>query len=84
MRTKSKASCPKCRSKDLTLTEHVICTTTWEQVDGYVDREEGYHGTGDVVAIFGRCDSCGHKWKFRCLQITDLVIENNPESEEPQ
>ena len=50
--------------------------TQWEQEDGYINRDEGTHSEGSVVAIYGKCDKCGHDWKFRCLQITDLVNNN--------
>jgi len=71
---KSKAKCPKCKSVDIVVYEKFISTQTWDQVNGFIDHNEGYMNPEGVIGTFGECN-CGHKWKFRNLQITDLFIE---------
>jgi len=72
---KSKAKCPKCKSIDIIIYEKCLHIQSWEQKDGFIDRNEGYMNPEGVVGTYGECD-CGHKWKFRCLQITNLFIED--------
>jgi hypothetical protein len=74
--SKSKARCPKCRSRTLDIIEIVECTQIWEQSDGYVDLDEGYKGEIGTISVYGRCHNCDHKWRFKCLQITDLVTDD--------
>jgi len=71
----SKARCPKCKSKNLILTEIAETRIVWNQVNGYIDRNDGIQESGNITGIHGQCDECNHKWKFRCLQITDLTEE---------
>jgi len=70
---KSKAKCPKCKSIDIIIFEKSVHFQTWEQIDGYIDYNEGYMSPGDVIGTFGRCN-CGHEWKFKSFQITGLFI----------
>jgi len=74
----SKARCPKCKSKNLTLTEVAETKLIWNQVNGYIDRNDGIQESGNIIGIYGQCDEikCNHRWKLRSLQITDLTGEN--------
>lgn len=69
----SKARCPKCHSNNLTLIEHYDHTRSWIQDNGIVDIDDGFPSVGSVTRISGECLDCGHEWKFRCLQISNLV-----------
>ena len=71
---KSKAHCPKCNSKDLTIIEHCVNLQTWEQINGIINHEEGYMNPDGVIGTYGQCTKCEHKWKFRSLQITGLYL----------
>ena len=71
---KTKAKCPKCKSKSLNITEHCIHTQTWNQENGYLNHNDGIMNPGDVVGCYGECDECGHQWKFKNLQIIELYI----------
>lgn len=72
---KSKAKCPKCRSKNLTIAEMYDSTIEWIQEDGFFNKNEGSMEHGSVTGTFGECAECLHRWKFRTLQVTDLIIE---------
>lgn len=72
---KSKARCPKCRSKNLILIEYTKCISTWEQIDGIIDQNEVWHDIDNIIGIYGECNKCNHKWRFRCFQITNLIEE---------
>jgi len=70
---KTKAKCPKCKSLDIIIYEKSVHLQTWDQINGYVDYNEGNMNPGGVIGTFGKCN-CGHAWKFKCLQITSLFI----------
>jgi Zn ribbon nucleic-acid-binding protein len=74
---KMRAKCPKCKSENLSITETGDYSTTWEQKNGYVNPEEGIHNPGGVYRVDGECINCGHIWKLKRLQITDLVDKND-------
>lgn len=73
----TKAKCPKCKSRNLSINE---CwkghTVTWEQQDGKIDRNNGVLETGDPYKLEGHCRNCGHWWRIRGLQITDIIKFN--------
>ena len=73
----SKARCPKCKSKNITLTEIAEHTITWRQIDGYINMDEGHNEPGNIVGFYGQCDNpaCKYSWKFRCLQVTNLIVQ---------
>jgi len=71
---KSKAKCPKCRSDNLLILEKSIHYQEWEQIDGMIDKAEGYMNSGDVIGTWGKCKNCEHSWRFKSLQITGLFI----------
>lgn len=70
---KTKAKCPKCKSKNLILSECTECWTQWEQIDGEIDYDHGDLNPGDIDGVYGDCKDCGHKWKFRCATINDVL-----------
>ena len=72
----SKAICPKCKSKNLIITEIAETNIIWNQVNGYIDIDDGIQESGSIIGIYGQCDDCNHKWKLRCLQVTDLTRGN--------
>lgn len=74
--TKTKAICPKCKSKNLTIIEVSDAFQSWDQVNGIIDRNDGIMNHGDITRVEGICDECNYRWKFRCSQIDDLVINN--------
>lgn len=67
--------CPRCRSRDFQFHEAIESTQTWEVSGGKLDRALGYMEPGCVVGIRGECFKCGHNWRLRALQITDVVHE---------
>lgn len=73
---KTKASCPKCKSKNLIIIETSEAFQEWTQEDGVIDKDEGIMTHGFVIRVNGKCDECGHKWKFKCWQIDDLIIDD--------
>lgn len=77
----SKIKCPKCRSKDLEITETMEAFTSFQVVDGRLNREGGIHEFGSWIGVSARCDRCDHHWKpRRAFMITDVVTELDPES----
>jgi len=72
---KTKAKCPKCKSKNITITETSNAYQSWSQIDGIIDRNEGIMNHGDVTSVDGKCNNCNHGWKFKCSQIDELVIK---------
>lgn len=75
--SKSKAVCPKCKSKDLTLVEVWNgATISWEQIDGDFHRDEGNLEPGDAARVEGSCKKCNHRWTLRgILQIDEVIVE---------
>ena len=73
---KTKAICPKCKSKNLSIIEISEAEQIWYQVDGVINREEGFMEPGNIVRVEGRCDECGHRWRFKCLQTDNLIVED--------
>ena len=73
---KTKAICPKCKSKNISITEISESYQTWNQEDGIINKSKGIMNHGDIIGIYGKCDKCGHGWKFKCLQIDNLIVEN--------
>jgi len=73
VKRKSVASCPKCGSLELTLTEQIACHAEWSQdANGKIDRE-GYNGEGSYFRVDGRCGKCNHGWRVPGVtQITDF------------
>ena len=75
---KTKAICPKCKSKNLSIIEISESYQTWNQENGVINRSDGIINPGNIIRVEGKCNEseCGHRWKFRCLQIDNLLIEN--------
>jgi predicted amidophosphoribosyltransferase len=72
----TRVKCPKCGSNNLFIMEKIICTTEWEQLDGRILRNEGYHHVGHVVSMDSKCSNCLHVWKIRgALQIDDVLLD---------
>jgi len=72
----TKAKCPKCKSKDITIVETSNAYQSWIQTDGIVNKEEGIMNHGDIISVNGICDKCNHKWKFKCSHIDELIIKD--------
>jgi|GEM_PF-4344941 len=51
--------CPKCRSLDISLVEHITCYSRW-----HPGEEKGWHGDGEYFKVTGECN-CGHHWTLR-------------------
>lgn len=76
MLQKTKACCPKCKSKDLLLTESCHASITWTQKDGMVDLEKGTKEYGEAFSIKAVCLKCEHGWFLRnARQISDIISE---------
>ena len=68
--------CPKCRSKDLQLTEIGDVSLTWNVIGGAFDRAEGYREYGGLHSVVGECSKCDHRWRIKkAVQITDVCKE---------
>ena len=72
---KTKAKCPKCISKDITIIETSNAYQSWIQTDGIINRNDGIMNHGDITSVDGSCNKCNHKWKFKCSQIDELIIK---------
>jgi len=72
---KTKAKCPKCKSKDITIIETSNAYQSWIQTDGIINRNDGIMNHGDITSVDGSCNKCNHKWKFKCSQIDELIIK---------
>jgi hypothetical protein len=76
--------CPKCRSRDLQLTETGEHHTTWDVRKGKLNRSAGYHNPGLMLRVTGKCIACEHLWTVRgAIQITGCVKELDPETLAP-
>jgi len=75
---KTKAICPKCKSNNLTIIEISNAYQFWNQENGVINRSEGIMEPGDIIRVEGKCNEseCGHRWRFKCLQIDNLLIDN--------
>jgi hypothetical protein len=72
---KSKLSCPKCKSKNLMVSETGTVSLEFIQKDGYLE-VEGNICYGSVYKVDAFCSECKHRWKVRkAIQITDLHIK---------
>jgi hypothetical protein len=76
--------CPRCKSRDIILTETMEALTSWEVVGGKLNREDGIHEFGSYVGLRGDCKNCSHGWRIRgAIQITDVVTELDPVTLKP-
>ena len=69
----SKARCPKCKSKDLTLKEYWVSTIEFEQEDGMLS-EEGSMDHEGPFKLRGMCSKCGYLWTLKASQVTQVVV----------
>lgn len=62
------------------LTESVEATTTFEVLDGQLDRADGIHNFGGFIGrLSAQCLRCHHWWHpRRAMMITDVVEEVAP------
>lgn len=71
----TKIRCPKCRSRSFWFVEINAHSTSFEVIDGTLDRRQGFHEPGPYVRLEAQCQ-CGHSWKVRgAIQITCAVSE---------
>lgn len=77
--------CPKCRKRDLSLTESIEATTSWYVNGGLLNREDGIHELGGFIGrLSAQCAHCDHRWHPRgATMITDVVTELDPQTLEP-
>jgi len=73
---KTKAKCPKCKSNNLAIIEISESYQSWNQENGIINRNEGIMESGEIIRVEGKCNECDHRWKFRCTQIDNLLIED--------
>ncbi|MER9937472.1 hypothetical protein [Mesorhizobium sp. M0088] len=77
----TKIRCPKCKSKDISLSETMEAFTVWDVVSGRLNRAGGIHEFGSYINLNGQCSKCRHCWKVRgAIQITDAVTELDPKT----
>lgn len=70
----TKLRCPRCRGRDLQLTESGTWTSSWVVKNGHFDRCEGNHEPESVDRLDAACRNCQHRWKPRgANQIDDIV-----------
>lgn len=73
--------CPKCGSRNLTLTEQIEAFTSWEVRDGRLNRQGGIHEFGGAVGLWGECSECEHHWRVKgAIQIVDVATDLDPET----
>lgn len=72
---RSKAICPKCKSRDLFLIEiwdgATIC---WEQINGEFDKNDGTMEPGGPTKVEGKCKTCNYMWTFRNIHQINYLI----------
>ena len=71
---KSKAMCPKCRSKDIFISEYAITYIEWNQKNGEIE-DEGIQNPGEIIKVTGTCRKCKHYWTFRKIKDIYILIE---------
>lgn len=72
----SSVKCPKCKSKDLFLTEvWKDSTVQWQQINGKFDRNDGVLSPdGSPYRVEAHCSKCDHRWKIKsAMQIDDVI-----------
>lgn len=74
---KSKAKCPRCKSKDLLLTElWKDAAIEWRQTDGEFDRADGNLSEGNPYKVEAKCCKCRHTWTLKgVIQIDNVIKE---------
>lgn len=75
---KCSASCPKCRSNNLWLSEVWHDNGIYFQIkDGVFPDEASDHFQGAPVYVTAMCSDCKHEWRIRkgVTSIWDLVVD---------
>lgn len=71
----SRVVCPKCRSKDLRVTEMWSSQIEHIQINGEIDTSQGEKEHLYPIGLHASC-SCGHFWQLRgARQINDILSE---------
>lgn len=79
-KVKSRAYYPKCRGKNLILSEIITATTSVVQRDGLIDPNTCNNEYGDPFRVEGLCEDCGHKWVLdNAIQMTDILVDSEDE-----
>lgn len=69
---KHKARCPKCGSRLLDILETYEECIVYEAGDpGEVVNSESV--SGDIIRVEAQCHECGHQWRKRAHQATELM-----------
>lgn len=72
-----KICCPKCRSRNLVLTELWEHTIQWSVTDGWMDKAGGSLEPVGPTGVEAKCAGCGHWWTARnAAEIMDVLEEN--------
>lgn len=72
----TKIKCPKCKSNNLILNEVWINhSIQWEQIDGKIERDNGYLEPGDPHKVCAECSDCSHRWTIRNATQIDNVVK---------
>lgn len=74
--------CPSCHSRSFQLMESVEATTSFEVVDGKLNRAGGIHELGNFIGnVTGLCSKCGHRWTLKSATNLDMaVIDLDPQT----
>lgn len=68
--------CPRCRSRDLEVTEMVEVTTTWLVSGGRLDMADGIQEVGSGVGVECECSKCKHRWRVRGhVNVLNLFVD---------
>lgn len=69
-----KLCCPRCRSRNLVLTEVWQHAIQWYVTDGWIEKDGGSLDEGAPTGIEARCESCNHAWTARgATQVWDVI-----------
>lgn len=69
----SKLICPKCKCNNINITEHWKNIISYIQESGVININDGEMEHGEAYKLTAECVDCGHIWRVKSSQITDLI-----------
>lgn len=72
-----KLCCPKCRSRNLVLTELWETSIQWSVTNGWMDKAGGALNEGSPTGVEAKCEECWHGWTARnASQVIDVLEDD--------
>jgi uncharacterized Zn finger protein len=72
-----KIKCPNCKQQNFTTQETFAEVIHMTVINGVMPDRADDHIPGGVISLHCSCNNCGHYWKPRARQITDLLLADD-------